>query len=237
MLVENGNLRKRIEEVQEGNKKVVKAVEELKKAGMKNLRNEEQATKEGIVIKEGYIYVPEGDLRREIIYLYHNTLVRGHKERQKMAELVTRNYQWPGVMREVKRYIDRCDTCQWYKNRSEALAGKLMPNAIPEKPQSYILADFITKLLLAQGYDIILVVCDRFSKMAYFIVTIEKMSAEGLARLFRDHIWKLYGLPESIISDRGVQFAVEIIKELNELLEIQTKLLMAYHLQTDRQTE
>jgi len=40
--------------------------------------------------------------------------------------------------------------------------------------------------------------------MAYFIVTIEKMSAEGLARLFRDHIWKLYGLPESIISDRGV---------------------------------
>ena len=237
MLVENGNLRKRIEEVQEGNKKVVKAVEELKKAGMKNLRNEEQATKEGIVIKEGYIYVPEGDLRREIIYLYHNTLVRGHKERQKMVELVTRNYQWPGVMREVKRYIDKCDTCQWYKNRSEALAGKLMPNAIPEKPQSYILADFITKLLLAQGYDTILVVCDRFSKMAYFIVTIEKMSAEGLARLFRDHIWKLYGLPESIISDRGVQFAVEIIKELNELLEIQTKLLMAYHLQTDRQTE
>ena len=204
---------------------------------MKNLRNEEWAIKEGIVIKKGYIYVPEGDLRREIIYLYHNTLVREHKERQKMAELVTRNYQWPGVMREVKRYIDRCDTCQQYKNRSEALAGKLMPNAIPEKPQSYILADFITKLLLAQGYDTILVVCDRFSKMAYFIVTIEKMSAEGLARLFRDHIWKLYGLPESIISDRGVQFAVEIIKELNELLEIQTKLLMAYHLQTDRQTE
>jgi len=81
MLVENGNLRKRIEEVQEGNKKVVKAVEELKKAGMKNLRNEEWAIKEGIVIKKGYIYVPEGDLRREIIYLYHNTLVRGHKER------------------------------------------------------------------------------------------------------------------------------------------------------------
>ena len=56
--------------------------------------------------------------------------------------------------------------------------------------------------------------------MAYFIATTEKTSAEELARLFRDHIWKLYRLPESIISDRGVQFAAGIIKKLNELLEI-----------------
>jgi len=63
-----------------------------------------------------------------------------------------------------------------------------MPNAILEKPWSYISADFITKLPLAQGYDTILVVCDRFSKMAHFIVTIEKTSAEGLTKLFQDHI-------------------------------------------------
>jgi len=63
-----------------------------------------------------------------------------------------------------------------------------MPNAIPEKLWSHILADFITKLLLDQGYDAILVVYDCFSKMAYFIATIERTSAEGLARLFRDHV-------------------------------------------------
>jgi len=56
--------------------------------------------------------------------------------------------------------VDEYDTCQRYKNQSEALAGKLMPNTIPEKPWSHILADFITKLLLAQGYDAILVVCN-----------------------------------------------------------------------------
>jgi len=66
-----------------------------------------------------------------------------------------------------------------------------MPNAIPEKPWSHISADFITKLLLAQRYNTILVVCDWFSKIVYFIATIEKTSAEELARLFRDHIWKL----------------------------------------------
>jgi len=104
----------------------------------------------------------------------------------------------------VERYVDGYDAYQRYKNQSKAPAGKLMPNAIPEKPWSHILADFITKLPLAQGYNAILVVCDHFSKMVYFIATMEKTSAEGLAKLFWDYVWKLHGLPESIISDRGV---------------------------------
>jgi len=73
--------------------------------------------------------------------------------------------------------------------------------------------------------------------MAYFIATTEKTLAEELAKLFRDHVWKLHGLPESIISDRGVQFTVEMMKKVNDLLDIQTKLLTAYHPQTDGQTE
>jgi len=140
-------------------------------------------------------------------------------------------------MKEVKKYVDRCNACQRYKNRSEALAGKLMPNAIPEKPWSHISADFITKLPLAQGYDVILVVCNCFSKMVHFITTTEKTLVEGLAKLFRDHVWKLHGLLESIISDRGVQFAAGMMKELNNLLGIQTKLSTAYHPQTDKQME
>ena len=73
--------------------------------------------------------------------------------------------------------------------------------------------------------------------MAHFIVTTERTSAEGLVKLFRDHVWKLHRLPESIVLDKGVQFAVKMIKELNHLLGIQTKLSTAYHPQTDRQTE
>jgi len=125
--------------------------------------------------------------------------------------------------------MNEYDACQHCKNRSKALVGKLIPNIIPEKPWSYISVDFITKLPLAQGYNTILVVCDRFSKMVHFIVTTEKTLAIGLARLFRDYVWKLHGFLESIISDRGVQFMVEIIKELNKLLEIQTKLSIAYY--------
>ena len=73
------------------------------------------------------------------------------------------------------------------------------------------LSRFITKLPLVQGYDSILVVVNRLTKIVYFISTMEKTSVEGLARLFRDNMWKLHRLPESIISDRGPQFVAEVI--------------------------
>jgi len=101
----------------------------------------------------------------------------------------------------------------------------------------HILADFITKLPIAQRYDSILVVVDRLTKMVHFIPTTEKTSAEGLARLFRDNVWKLYGLPKSIISDRGPLFATGLMRELNQMLGIESKMLTAFHSQTDGQTE
>jgi len=90
---------------------------------------------------------------------------------------------------------------------------------------------------MVAGKDAILVVCDRLSKMIHFVATTERTTAEGLARLFRDNVWRLYGLPESVVSDRGPQFAVELTKELNRMLGIQTKLSTAFHPQTDGQTE
>ena len=83
----------------------------------------------------------------------------------------------------------------------------------------------------------ILVVCDRLSKITYFVATTEETSAEGLARLFRDNIWKLYRLPESIVLDRGLQFAAEMTKELNKILGIKTRLSTSYHPQIDGQIE
>ena len=73
--------------------------------------------------------------------------------------------------------------------------------------------------------------------MVHFIPTMEKTSAKGLTRLFRDNVWKLHGLSESIISDRGPQFAVGMMWELNRMLGIESKLLTVFHPQTDRQTE
>jgi len=112
-----------------------------------------------------------------------------------------------------------------------------MPNSIPETLWTHILADFITKLPLVQGYDSILVVVDQLTKIVHFIPTTKKTSAEGLARLFRDNVWKLHRLPESIISDKEPQFAARLMRELNRTLGIESKLSIVFHPQTDGQTE
>ena len=106
-----------------------------------------------------------------------------------------------------------------------------------EKLWTHILVDFISKLPIVIGKDAILVVCDRLSKMTYFVATTEGTIAEELTRLFRDNVWRLHGLPESVVSDRGLQFAAELIKELNRMLGIKTKLSIVFHPQMDGQTE
>ena len=78
-----------------------------------------------------------------------------------------------------------------------------MINEVPKKIWTHLTVEFITKLPLVAGKDVILVVCDRLLKMAHFMATTEETTAEGLARLFRDNVWKLHRLPESVISDRG----------------------------------
>ena len=93
------------------------------------------------------------------------------------------------------------------------------------------------KLPMIAEKDAILVVCNRLSKMIHFVATTEGTLAEELARLFRDNIWKLHGLPESVVLDKGPQFVAELTKELNRMLGIETKLLMVFHPQTDGQTE
>ena len=229
---------KKIKEARDKDEEVIKVVEEMKKAGVKMLRDEEWQIEEGLVLKEERVYVPKDKkLRVEIIRLHHDTPIAGHGGQWKMVELVTRNYWWPGITKEIKRYVEGCDQCQRMKNRAEIPAGKLRPNQVPERPWQHILVDFITKLPVSKGHDSILVVCDRFSKMSHFVATTEKTTAEGLVRLFRDNVWKLHGLPESVILDRGLQFAAGMTKELNKMLGIETKLSIAYHPETDGQTE
>ena len=149
-------------------------------------------------------------------------------------ELMTRNYWWLGVIRDVGKYVEGCDLCQRMKNRMEELAEKLKLSEVPKKPWSYLMVDFITKLPVVAEKDVILVVCDWLSKMTYFVTTTKGTSAEGLARLFWDNVWKLHGLPESVVSDRGPQFATELTKELNKMLGIEMRLSTAFHPQTDR---
>jgi len=108
------------------------------------------------------------------------------------------------VTRDVGRYVEGCDLCQRIKNRMEEPAEKLKLSEVPKKPWLHLMVDFIMKLPVVAGKDAILVVCDRLSKMTHFVAKTEGMTAEGLARLFWDNVWKLHRLLESVVSDRGL---------------------------------
>jgi len=183
-----------------------------------------------LVLKEGKVYVLKNkELWTEIIQLHHNVPVAGHGGRWKTTELVTRNYWWPGVTRDVGRYVEGCNMCQRMKNRTEEVAGKLQLSEVPKKPWTHLIVDFITKLPLVAGKNTILVVCDRLSKMMHFVATTEKTLVKGLVRLFRDNIWKLHRLLESIVSNRGPQFLAELTNKLNRMLGIEMKLLTLFY--------
>jgi len=210
----------------------------MKRAKVKELRGVEWKIEGELVLKEEKVYVPKDEeLRVEVIRLHHDVLAVGHGGQWKMVELVTRNYWWLGVTRDVGRYAEGCNLCQKMKNRMEEVAGKLKLSEVLEKPWMHLMVDFITKLPVVAEKDTILVVCDRLSKMTHFIATTEGTLAEGLVRLFRDNIWKLHGLPESVTSDQGPQFAVELMKKLNWMLGIETRLSTVVYPQMDGQTE
>ena len=127
------------------------------------------------------------------------------------------------------------EECWKVYRRIEASVEKLKLSKISEKPWTHLMLDFITKLPLVAGKNAILVVCNRLSKMTYFVATTEGTSVERLARLFRDNVWKLHRLSKSVVSDKGPQFAVEMTKKLNKILGIETKLLTSFHPQTARE--
>jgi len=86
------------------------------------------------MLKEGKIYMLKDEkLRAEIIWLHHNMPVADYRERWKMIELVTRNYWWPGVTKDMEKYVEGCNACQRMKNRTEVPGGNLMTNRVPEK--------------------------------------------------------------------------------------------------------
>ena len=99
------------------------------------MRNEKWQIEDNLVLKEGKVYMLRDEkLRLEIIWLHYNMPITEHGRQWKMVELVTRNYWWSGVTKEVKQYVEGCDQCQRMKNRTEMLAGKLRPNEVLERP-------------------------------------------------------------------------------------------------------
>ena len=168
---------------------------------------------------------------------HHDSTIAGHPGRWKTIELVSRNYWWPGMSRYIASYVKGCDRCNRTKTFPAKPVGKLVPTQIPTEIWQIVGVDLITGLPECQGYNAILVVIDRLSKMLHACPTTDTVTSEGVARLFRDNVWKHHGLFDQVISDRGPQFLSGFVKELYRLLGIKGCPSTAYHPQSDGQTE
>jgi transposase InsO family protein len=216
---------------------VVKAFRSLKStSGL--VKNEEWHEENGLITYNGRLYVPQDKkLRHDIVHTHHDTAMAGHPGRWKTQELVLRNYWWPGISRFISHYVKSCDKCNRAKIYPSAPVGRLAPNSIPDRCWQVVTTDLITGLPESHGFDAIWVTVDRLSKRIHVAPTTGEVDSLGIARLFRDHVWRNHGLPDQIISDRGSQFVSGFTRELNRLLGIKTSLSTAFHPETDGQTE
>ena len=186
----------------------------------------------------GRMYVPDNDsLCMHIISSYHNSPIAGHPGYQKTQELIERQYYWPGLASDIRSYVAQCDRCARFKGSNTKPAGSAIPLQPSTMPWVDVSADFITDLPLSNGFDSILTVVDRFSKETEFIPCNKTATALDTAKLYLFHVWKDHGLPCTIVSDRGPQFASQVMTDLCKHLGISPKLSTAHHPQTDGQTE
>jgi hypothetical protein len=193
---------------------------------------------DGLLRFEGAVFVPDHEeLRRQILHSRHDAPAAGHQGRAKTLELVSRDFYWPTLCRYVHRYVDGCDTCQRSKPTHHARYGLLQPIPAADTPWKKVTVDFIVKLPMSSGYDSILVVVDKNTKLAHFIPTMETIGANGTAPLYLQHIWKLHGTPQDIISDRGAVFISKFMRRLCQLLCINPSITTAFHPQSNGQTE
>jgi len=191
-----------------------------------------------VAYMEGRIYVPNNrDIKEEILREHHDPADIGHPGQHRMQELIKRTYWWPGLKEDIKKYVQGCIKCQQNKVQHQKKAGKLHPLEIPEGPWQDISIDMIGPLPRLNEMDAILVIVDRFTKMIRLKATMTNLSSEGVAKIYRDEIWKIHGILKTILSDHGPQFASKFMEDLMRVLETKRKLSTAYHPQTDRQTE
>lgn len=210
-------------------------------------------SKDGFVLEDGLLYclkgnkgvsrkrlyIPDSDaLRTLLLAEAHDTETSGHLGRNKTFERLAASYYWPNMISTVHHYCKTCPACQRNKASSLKQPGLLQPLPIPERSWSSVSMDLIVSLPLTKaGNDAIVVFVDRFSKMAHIVPVKSTITAEELANVFFQEVFRLHGLPSSIVSDRDSKFTSKFWSSLFELAGTKLKLSTANHPQTDGQTE
>ncbi|KAL2086105.1 hypothetical protein ACEWY4_017164 [Coilia grayii] len=182
------------------------------------------------------LYVPTG-LRQEVLATLHTSLGTGHPGANQTLTLIRDRYWWPGMARDVQRYVAGCAECAMAKTPRQLPAGKLLPLPVPQRPWSHLGIDYVTDLPSSNHHTCILVVVDRFSKSCKLIPLKSVPTAPETAEAVFTHVFRHFGIPEDVVSDRGPQFISRFWRAFLGRLGVAVSLTSGYHPQTNGQTE
>ena len=138
---------------------------------------------------------------------------------------------------DLKQFVRNCDVCQRIKSDTKSPVGLLQPLPIPTTSWTNVSLYFVEGLPKSMGYEVILVVVDRLTKYAHFVPVSHPYNAVKIAFLYMQHVFKLHGMPTSLVSDRDATFTSLFWSELFRLQGTDLAMSSAYHPQLDGQTE
>ena len=185
----------------------------------------------------GRLWVPENELlRTKIIQQMHDSKACGHPGRDSTAQIISRQYFWPRMSADVRRFVRNCDACGRNKAWRDQRMGFLKPLPVPDQIWKEISIDFIVELPKSNGCTNLVVITDRLSK-AIICDGLEDITAPTLAKWFVRNYYRWHYLPRAIVSDRGSQFVGKFWKKFCDTLGIVRRLSTAYHPETDGATE
>jgi len=141
------------------------------------------------------------------------------------------------MSRYIEQYVSTCNLCLRTKPIRQAPVGELHPLWIPDLQWDTLSVDFVVELPFSSGHDAVMTVVDSVLKRVHFILTHMTVIVERAARFFLHQVWKLHSLLKCVISDHGPQFIARFTRELYHLLGIKLASSIAWHPQTDGQTE
>ena len=182
------------------------------------------------------LFVPRS-VRSEVLQWGHASHITAHPGTRRTLEFLQRRFWWPGMARDVASFVGACSVCARSKNPHQRPQGLLHPLPIPHRPWSHISMDFVTGLPESEGNTAILVIVDRFSKACRFVPLPKLPSALETAKLVFNHVFRVFGLPQDIVSDRGPQFSSRVWRAFCRLIGATASLSSGFHPQSNGQTE
>jgi len=198
-----------------------------RKKELSQLKDKRQTLPKHWELEDGLLYYKDSlcipsneEILTEIAKGCQDSTVAGHFGQEKTIQLVTGNFHGEKLTEWINDYIRSCDECQHNKSPRHAKYGLLQPLEVAYAACTSISVDFITQLPEFQGQTQIIVVLDRFTKMAHLVGLATNATATDFTDTFLNEVWKLDGPPCGMVSDLNAKFSGEFWESLYKALGI-----------------